>query len=119
MDIGVLIRYGRIVPGREELAVDLFTEAVEFFGEKLSEGAITFFEPFMFRTADYEAETGFMLFKGPAEKIYTLMDEEAYLHLITKATLVVEHFKVDLLTVDDRIQAQLERFSKVRTELAV
>ncbi|HZD16807.1 MAG TPA: hypothetical protein VE669_01570 [Actinomycetota bacterium] len=119
MDIGVLMRFGRIVPGREEWAVDLFTEGVEFFGEKLSEGWITFFEPYMFRTADFEAETGFFLFKGPEDKIYTLLEDEAYLHLITKANLVVEHMKVDLLTVGDRIQAQMDRFAKVRVDLAI
>lgn len=118
MDIGVFIRFGRIVPGREEPALDLFTEAVEFFGEKLSEGSITFFEPYMFRTADYEAETGFFLFKGPEEKIYSLMEQEDYLRLITKANLVVEHLRVDLLTVGDRIQSQMERFGKVRAEMA-
>src|SRR6266508_3701309 len=65
MEIGLYIKFGKLVPGREEKAIDLFGEAIEYFGEKMAIGWLTFFEPFFFQTSDREEETGFFVLKGP------------------------------------------------------
>lgn len=119
MDIGVLIRYGKLVPGREQQAIELFADAGEYWREKLEAGAITFYEPFFFQTSDREEETGFMLIKGPVAEVFKLMEEERYLTLGEKAMVLVEHFQVDLLTVGEGIAQQLERSAKVRAELHI
>jgi len=119
MDVGLLIRYGKLVPGRETEAVELFAEGERFFKERLDKGVITFFEPFFLATSDLEEELGFHIIKGPAPEIFKLMEEEGYRALMTKMHLVVEHPRADLLTVGEGIQAQLELFAKVRAELGI
>ena len=119
MELGVLIRYGKLVPGREAQAIELFTEATEYFTKKVKENVLTYFEPYLFMTSDQEEETGFMVMKGPAPEIFRLMEEEKYLWLGEKARILVEHFAVDLLTVGEEIPRQLERASKVRVELGI
>jgi hypothetical protein len=47
------------------------------------------------------------------------MEDEAYRVLMTKMHLVVEHPRVDMLTVGEGIVQQLDRFSKVRADLGV
>lgn len=119
MDIGLIIRYGKLVPGREQQAIDLFREASEYWGEKLARKEITSFEPFFFQTTDLEEETGFFLMKGPAPEVFRIMEEERYRTLVSKGALVVAHLKVDLLTVGEGVTQQLERAVKVRAELGL
>ncbi len=119
MEIGLLIRYGRLVPGREERAIELFRETSEYWGEKLSKKEITSFEPFFCKTTDLEEETGFFLIKAPAPDMFRIMEEERYQTLVMKGELVVEHLNVDLLTVGEGITQQLERAVKVRAELGL
>jgi hypothetical protein len=119
MESGVIVRWGKLVPGREEKAIALFTETVEYFGKMLAEGKLTYFEPFFFMTGDIENELGFFIFKGPDEWIYKLLADEYFLTLQEKALYSVEHFQVDLLTVGDGIGKQLERSAKVRVEYGI
>ncbi len=119
MDIGLMIRYGRLVPGRENQAVELFREAVNYWTEKQRAGTIAYFEPFFLQTSDREKETGFFVIKGPVAEIFKLMEEEPYLKLIEKAMVLVEHLQVDLLTVGEGIEHQLERSAMTRAELGL
>src|SRR3990170_3711048 len=98
MDVGLMIRYGTCVPGRETQALELFEEATAYFKGKVEMGAITYFEPFFMATSDFEEETGFFLEKG---------------------LVLVEHLRADILTVGEGITLQLERAGKVRVELGI
>lgn len=119
MEVGLLVRFGKVVPGREEKALDLFTEATEYCGRLLSGGKITFFEPFFLQTSDLEEETGFILVKGPAPEIFKIIEEEEFQTLAGKAYYLVDHFRWDLITVGEGITYMLERAAKVRSELGI
>lgn len=119
MDVGLMIRYGKLVPGRESQAIELFEEALAYFNGKVEAGAITFFEPFFMKTSDFEEETGFFLLKGPAPAMFAMMEEEPYFRLMEKGILLVEHLRADILTVGEGITLQLERSAKVRAELGI
>jgi hypothetical protein len=119
MEIGLLIRYGKIVPGREAEAIQLFDEGERFFKDKLTKGAITHFEPFFLASSDLEEDMGFHIVKGPAPEIFKLMEDEGYRTLMTKMLLVVEHPRADVLTVGEGIRAQRDLFAKTRAELGV
>jgi hypothetical protein len=119
METGVIVRWGKLVPGREEKAIDLFAEATGYFGKLLAEKKVTYFEPFFFMTGDIENELGFFIFKGPDAYIFELLADEYFLMLQEKALYSVEHFQVDLLTVGEGISKQLERSAKVRVEYGI
>ncbi len=78
-------------------------------------GEVTHFEPYFFQTNDLGEETGFFVVKGPMDAIFKIMEEDEYRALVDKAYYLVEHFKVDLLTVGDGITEQLERSARVPT----
>ncbi len=119
MEIGLWIRYGKLVPGREAAAIVLFDEARRYFTEKLTAGVLTYFEPFMLFTSDREQETGFMILKGSAPEMFKLIEEEQFLRLSEKAMMLVEHFQTDLLTVGEEVLREIERSSAVRAELGI
>jgi hypothetical protein len=117
MDTGLLIRWGQVVPGREEQALALFDETVTYFGGLIEAGKLTSFEPYMYSTADFETEQGFFVIKGPVTEIFSMIDSDAYKTLVTKANLLLHHVSISLLTVGDGIAGQLDRFNKARMDL--
>jgi hypothetical protein len=119
MEIGLLIRYGRLVPGREAQAIDLFRETRMYFEEKVREGRLTSFEPFFLDTSDLEEELGFFVVKGHAPDVFQLMDDERFRLLVHKGMLLIEHLRVDMLTVGEGIEQQLERSLKANAELGI
>lgn len=119
METGLRIQWGKIVPGRESQAMDLFADVTTYFGKKLADGKITYFEPFFVRTSDMDLETGFMIFKGPQEEIAKIVEDEDYLAYLSTAYYVLEHLKVDYLAVGEGIGKQLERSAKVRAALKI
>ncbi len=114
-----MIRYGKLVPGREVQAIQLFNETTRYFQEKLAAKAVTSFEPFLMATSDLEEELGFFIVKGTPGDIFALMQDEGYRYLVEKGLYLVEHLRTDLLTVGEGIADQLERSAKVRAELGV
>lgn len=118
MEIGLYIKWGKPVPGREEWAVDLLNEGIDYFGEKLRAGWITYFEPFCFQTSDREVETGFFVVKGPVTEIFKMLEDETFLYLQEKAFYTFDHWTVDYLTVGEGVTKQLARSAKVRAELS-
>jgi hypothetical protein len=117
MEIGLFIKWGKLVPDREEQAIEVFAEGTDFFGKKMAEGTITFFEPFFLKTADLEEWTGAFFIKGPVDKIYKMVEDPDYLFLMDKAFYLVEHLTVHFLTVGEGVTEQLARSAKVRAEL--
>ena len=113
MDSGLRIAWGKIVPGREKEALVLFQDAVVYYGKKMADGKLTYFEPFFLGTGDETYETGFFVLKGPLTEIFALLDEKEFKELTAKAHYLIDHFKVDILTVGEGVEEQLKRYEKV------
>jgi hypothetical protein len=119
MDAGYLVKYGRLVPGREGKAFELFSDTLTFWQERMKDGAITYFEPFLYASGDSDTDLGFFLVKGPQDGIQRILETEEYRILLTKATYVVEHLTKEWLIVAEGVMDQVERSAKVATEFAV
>jgi hypothetical protein len=119
MDTGVLIRWGSVVPGREVQALALFEETVAYYGRLIEAGKLTSFEPFLFSTSDFDTEQGFFILKGPVTEIFSVIDSEEYKTLLAKASMLLHHLNVSLLTVGDGVVAEIARFDKARADLNV
>ena len=110
METGVIFRWGRIVPGREQEAVQLFGEVTQYFSEAKVHGDLTYFEPFFYTSGDYQVESGFIVAKGPEERIRKFLDQDLTVGLIFKSELLLEHFKVEFLAIGERIPKLMELF---------
>jgi len=112
MDAGIRVSWGAVRIGKEKKALELFQDAVTYYGKKMADGKVTYFEPFIVGTGDQSVETGFFIVKGPLTEIFAIYDEKAFKELNTKAYLLLDHFKVDFLTVGEEIEAQLKRYEQ-------
>jgi hypothetical protein len=119
VEVGLRIRYGKLVPGREIAAIELFRETATFLQDRIQAGDITYFEPFMMQTSDLDEELGFWIIKGPMPSMFQLIDSDEYKGLLMKAVTLVEHVHVDWLTVGEGIAEQVERSLKIHAELKI
>jgi hypothetical protein len=119
MDIGLLIRWGSIIPGREAQALAFFDETVAYYGSLIEAGKLTSFEPFLFGSSDFDTEQGFFILKGPVTEVFSVMESDDYKTLVSKANLLLHHVHINLLTVGDGVVEQIARFDKARADLHV
>jgi hypothetical protein len=116
MDIGYMIKFGRMVPGREAKALELFSETLTFWHEYLAKEKIDYFEPFLYTSGDRETGLGFFLVRGREEEIRKITEAEEYFLLLTKAQFVVEHLNIAWLLAGEEVMTQVERSAKVAPE---
>lgn len=103
MEIGVLVSYGGVIPGKERAAVDVFAETMKLYGEKLADGTFSWYEPFIFQTGDLQETLGFFVIKGPQEKMLAFFNGEENRILKDKVSLIVNHLKIEFLYTGNEV----------------
>jgi hypothetical protein len=88
-DAGLFVGWGAPVRGREAKGLDVFNEAVAYYGKKQESGAIESFEVALLEPHGGDLN-GFILVRGTEEQIQSLRAEDEFDRLNTRAGLVVE-----------------------------
>jgi hypothetical protein len=89
-DAGLFIGWGEVVRGREDRALDVFNETVEYYGQLQSDGRIESFDVALLEPHGGELQ-GFALLRGSQEQIDTIHRDDDFQRLMTKASLIVEN----------------------------
>jgi hypothetical protein len=88
-DAGLFIGWGQVVRGREDRALNVFNETVEFYGQLQSDSRIESFEVCLLDPHGGEL-AGFALLRGSQEQIDSVRRDEAFQREMTKASLIVD-----------------------------
>ena len=119
MDVGILIKWGAPVHGREKESVALFEEVLDYGKRLLDEEKITFFEPFLFGGGDLEVERGFILIKGEVTSIFALMESEEYRSFYARSLLTTTHVYNEMVAAGDGFIRSLEDYKKALVAVGV
>ncbi len=110
-DAGLFIGFGLPVRGRESQAVDLFNEALAWYGRLQEEGEIESFEPVFLEPHGGDLG-GFILIRGDAEKLAALRVSEEFTQFSIRTDLIVENFGVVGADLGERLQKQVEYYTE-------
>jgi hypothetical protein len=88
-DAGLFVGWGAPVRGREAKGLEVFNEALEYYGKKQESGAIESFEVALLEPHGGDLN-GFILVRGSEEQIQAVRAEDEFERLNTRAGLVVE-----------------------------
>ena len=114
-DAGLFIGWGQVVRGREDRALDVFNETVEFYGQMQSDGRIESFDVCLLEPHGGELG-GFVLLRGTEDQIEAVHRAEDFERVMTKASLIVD----DLGVVPAAMGASLARAMSIyQEEIAV
>jgi hypothetical protein len=115
-EAGLFIGWDAPARGREEKAVQVFGEAMAFWGSLQEDGKIEgtqvgFLQP---HGGDLG---GFILVRGTREQIAAVQQEEEFDRINTRAALVVDGFGVVPAYLDEAIPAQMQLFQEMVPQL--
>jgi hypothetical protein len=92
-DAGLFIGWGQVVRGREQRAVEVFNESVEYWGRLQSDGKIEDFE-IAFLAPHGGDLAGYVLLRGSQGQINELRISEEFEQMTTRVDLIVERLGV-------------------------
>ena len=111
------IGWGNAVRGREQQALQVFNEAMQYYGRLQQQGEIDSFEPFALEPHGGDL-AGFLLVRGDPDKLSRLRTSEEFVRLNTRAGLVVDRFGVVSAFAGEDLNRLFADFGQQATELA-
>jgi hypothetical protein len=112
---GLFVGWGQAVRGREKRSLDVFNEAVTYYGERMADGSIESFEPVLLNPHGGDLQ-GFFLIKGSAQGLATMMASEEFQRLHVRAGMIVENLGIIDAWVGDGVLSQLGYFGDAAGE---
>ncbi len=108
--------WGTVVRGREQQALAVFQETVQFWAQQQQDGRIASFEPILLEPHGGEL-AGFILIRGERARLDAIRADHAFQRLTTRAGAIVD----DIGTVsgygDNALARQLQNFTEAAREL--
>ena len=114
-EAALFVGWGQPVRGREKRSLDVFNDAVTYYGERLQDGSIESFEPVLLNPHGGDLQ-GFFLIKGSAEGLSTMMASEEFQRLHVRAGMIVEDLGIIEAFTDDAVLRQLGYFGDAAGE---
>jgi hypothetical protein len=119
VDGALMVSFGPVHPGREKLAVDMFTELSRFFGERLTAGDIKSFRPFFFGDGALNGVIGFFLLEGRRATLDELRRRPDLLRLLLRTGAATANVRVDTLVAGSEAGRLVNLYREVRQELGL
>jgi hypothetical protein len=116
-EAGLFTGWGPPVRGREAKGLEVFNEAVSFYGSQQESGAIESFEVVLLAPHGGDL-AGFILVRGSEEQIAALRASDEFQRLNARAGLIVERFGVVDAAVDESIAEQISVYQAAIGDLA-
>ena len=108
----LFIGWNRPIVGREQLALQLWQKAMEYYGKLQSNGRIESFEPVLLNAHGGDLN-GFVMLKGNAEKLSEIRREDPFVDLVIDAEYCLQGFGVVTGYVGEGIADIFGRWTKV------
>jgi hypothetical protein len=114
-DAALVLQWDRVVPGREQQALSLFGQVLEYYGTLQSEGAIDSYEPVIFDPNGSDLN-GFILIRGSGDQLDALRRKERFIELTMQAAHQCEHFGVINAHLEGQLQARMAKWAQIINE---
>lgn len=116
-DAALFIGWGAAVRGREQQALQVFDEVLQYYGKLQQSGQITGFEPVALEPHGGDL-SGFLMIRGDRAKLDQVRASEEFIRMNARGTLVVEHLGVVTAFVGKELERQFAEFGAQAAELA-
>ncbi len=107
----LFIGWGPAIPGREQKALDLFNEAMQYYGRLQQQGEIESVEPFLLEPHGGDLG-GFLLLRGDADKLARLRTNSEFMDLTLRAQLLLNNVGVVGAWYGEELQQRFATFGQ-------
>jgi len=115
-DAGLFIGWGEPVTGREAKGLEVFAEALAYWGKAEQDGRIESSETVLLNPHGGDL-SGFTLVRGSEAQIAALRAEDEFERIVTRAALVVRNVGVVDAALGDGVQASIDVYQAAVTDL--
>ena len=115
-DSALFIGWGEVVRGREERALEVFNETIQYYGRLQEESRIESFEPCLLDPHGGDL-AGFILIRGSAEQMDALHHDDEFQRNMTRANFIVDNLGVIHAYLGEELGRQMSRFQAEVPEL--
>jgi hypothetical protein len=112
----LVIGWGPPVRGREQKALQVFNEAIEYYMRLQQQGTIESFEPVALEPHGGDLD-GFVIVRGDREKLNALRSSEEFIRLTNRAIQIVDNFGVITAYIGEELQRLFADFGAQAAEL--
>ncbi len=116
-DAALFIGWGTVVRGREQKAIDVFNESVQYWGGLQGDGSIESFEVALLNPHGGDL-AGYALLRGDGDKLDEVRRSEGFRRVVTRANLIVESLGVVPALIGNGVAEQLTMAQEQISELA-
>jgi len=114
-DAAIIIRWNRVVPGREQAALSLFGQSLEYYGSLQSEGAIESFEPILLNPAGGDLN-GLILLRGTSDQMDAVKREDRFIEIVMRAAHMCEGLGIVDGYLENELQSRMGRWTQIISE---
>jgi hypothetical protein len=115
-DAALFVGWGTPVRGREARALEVFNEAVVFWGSLQEAGDIESFEPVLLMPHGGDLD-GFALIRGSQSQLSALVEREDFQRLNVRSQMIVEGFGVVPAFIGEALGEQMAMFQQAVGEV--
>jgi hypothetical protein len=115
-DSGLFVGFGLPVRGREQQAVQVFGESIEYYSRLQQQGEIESFEPVLLEAHGGELG-GFFLLRGEQDKLARVRGSEEFARLTLRAQLIADDIGIVGAVLGDRLASEMATFSQQVADL--
>jgi hypothetical protein len=108
----IFLGWGQVVPGREQLALQVFQDTAEYWTKLQQDGKIESFRPVLLRPHGGDL-AGFWLIYGERSALDEIQSSDDFVRLIARAGTVVGNLGVAAAVSDDVLGAQMGIYAEV------
>jgi hypothetical protein len=116
-DAGLFIGWGAPVRGREAKGLEVFSEALAYYGRLQQEGTIESFDTAILEPHGGDLD-GFFILRGSQERLAQLRVADEFVRLTTRAGLVVEGVGVVGASLGDGLEDSIATYQQAISDLA-
>ena len=116
-DHALFVGWGEVIPGREQQALQVFNEVIQYYGGLQQQGEIQGFEAFLLEPHGGDL-AGFLLVRGDLDKLARVRTSDEFIRLNQRAGLVVQRFGVVTAFTGDALTQQLGTYQQQAGDLA-
>jgi hypothetical protein len=113
----LFIGWGEPVPGREQIALGLFNEAMQYYQRLQQQGDIESFEPMLLEAHGGDL-AGFILLRGDADKLARIRNGPEFMDFTTRAQLMLNRVGVVTAWYGEELQQIMAGFGRHVASLA-
>jgi hypothetical protein len=115
-DSGLFVGFGTTVRGREQQAIKVFNEAIEYYTRLQQQGEIESFETVFLEPHGGDL-IGFTLVRGDRDKLASIRTSDEWVRLSLRAGLIVDRFGVVGANLSERIGTLMGVYNEQVEEL--